>query len=184
MLTNNLSLRTSTLLYGLLLVGTGCATTSAPRGWLPSSGEVQEQAYGGWIEIDTQRGLQDGFFHGELIAVDTDTVYVLAVHTPHLSAVAIRDVREARMFRYSSGWGLLGGWTLLGILSTASHGVNLALSAPVWILVGTAAAVAQSYTPVLKYQGHSWEAFGAFSRFPQGLPPALARRDVAVVSKR
>lgn len=183
MLTNNLSLRTSTLLYGLLLVGTGCATTSAPRGWLPSLGEVQEQAYGGWIEIDTQRGPQS-IFRGELIAVDTDTVYVLAAHMPHLSAVAIRDVREARMFRYSSGSGLLGGWTLLGILSTASHGVNLALSAPVWILVGTAAAVAQSHTPVLKYQGHSWEAFGAFSRFPQGLPPALARRDVAVVSKR
>jgi len=181
MLTNNLSLRTSTLLYGLLLVGTGCATTSAPRGWLPSSGEVQEQAYGGWIEIYTQRGPQS-IFVGELIAVDTDTVYVLT--GPHLSAVAIRDVREARMFRYSSGSGLLGWWTLLGTLSTASHGAFLVLSAPVWILGGTVAAVAQSNTPVLKYQGHSWEAFRAFSRFPQGLPPALARRDVAVVSKR
>ena len=81
------------------------------------------------------------------------------------------DMGTRRFGRFN--W--LGLWTLLGTLSTGSHGFFLILSAPVWILTGTVAAVNQSRQPVLTYPRQGWAGWRAYARFPQGLPPGLAR---------
>ena len=60
-----------------------------------------------------------------------------------------------------------------GALSTASHGVGLIISFPVWILIGSISTATQSYTPIQKFPVKSWDELIKYARFPQGLPRVL-----------
>ena len=159
--------------WACLLMLTGCVTSSAPQGWLPSAAEAQEHAFGGWIELETTNDAD--VVEGELIAVQADTVFVL---NESLVAIAKSSVLEASLFGYASQWGRLGGWATFGTLSTASHGFFLVFSVPVWLFGGSAAAASQSRQPRLRFtrgaEG-SWALFSTYARFPLGLPASLSR---------
>jgi len=59
------------------------------------------------------------------------------------------------------------------VLATASHGLILILSAPVWIITSTVAAADASRVP--RIMSTSPTALNVFARFPQGLPPGINR---------
>ena len=66
------------LLFTLIYV-VGCGpTTTAPKEWLPSVSTAQHESYGGWVTVRYQTGVSESEVHGELIAVHTDQVLVLA----------------------------------------------------------------------------------------------------------
>lgn len=161
----------ATLLLGALLLA-GCATTSAPSGYLPAPPETQREARGGWIELEPNVRA-DSTLEGELIAVHSDTLYVLREAV--LETVARSDIRTARVAFYNAHPELLGLWTAGGILSTGTHGLGLILSAPAWLLAGSIAAISQSYHPFVTYPDRRWEALRPYARFPQGLPASLDR---------
>lgn len=149
----------------------GCATANAPPGWLPSPTEVRNTAYGAWIELSLVSGEK---IRGEFIAVSDDTLYVLPAS--RLVAVPAEQVSIMKLSVYDSDVEGLAAWTVLGFLSTASHGFYLSITAPIWLIVGTVSSVNESRAPHKTYDSNV--ALGdlkIFTRFPQGLPTALDR---------
>lgn len=162
----------------LLLAGVadGCATNTAPRNFLPAPAASQRTAYGGWIEVTRGDARHPERSAGELLAIQHDSVYLLSGRGPEVYAQS--DVTSAKLTAYDSESGLLATWTLIGTLSTISHGWLLVLSAPVWIIAGSVTTAHQSHQPEFLFPTAAWEDLRAYARFPQGLPPGL---DLATV---
>jgi len=161
------------VLVAITLLFPGCASTLAPGGWLPDAEQSTREANGGWIVAKVGLSGSSREVCGELIAIQHDSVFVLA--KAGLEAIPAEHIRAARIARFNSHWGELGAWWVLGTLSTASHGFVRILSAPVWILGGTLSAMAASYAPIVRYPDRSWSELSIFARFPPGLPPGLDR---------
>ena len=162
---------TKLLAIGIIVVAlllAGCVGTGAPRGWLSTAAEAQKESKGAWIKIEYFSGASKSVVRGEFIAVNTETVYVDTL--TGLVAISLSDIKKARLATYDSRHGNLAVWTLLGTLSTASHGVGLLLSAPVWIIGGSIAAAAQSHKPIESFPDSDWNELKKFARFPHGLP--------------
>jgi hypothetical protein len=68
---------------------------------------------------------------------------------------------------------MIGGWTVVGILSSASHGYYGLISAPIWLLCGLLNTAAESKSGFLLFPGSSWREMAKFARFPQGIPKDL-----------
>jgi len=163
----------------LLLAGVflgGCAHSSAPEGFLLTAENEQEDAFGGWIELEIYSS-SERVLEGELIAVDGDSLFVL--EKPRgwkLVALHGTDVREATLRGYDPQTGKYSKWTLLGTLSTASHGFGLMLlTAPVWIIGGSTATAAQSHIADFEYRDGDVVDMRKFARFPAGMPEGLKR---------
>jgi hypothetical protein len=158
----------------LVLFALGCASTTAPLKWLSPPRETQRLAYGGWISANYTADRKKSEAHGELLAIHTDSLFVLAAN--NLIAIPLKKITKAKLTAYDANTGPLTAWSVLGTLSTASHGFGLIISAPVWIISGTAATSAQSYAPQLSFPKKSWGEFRKYARFPNGLPPNIDRR--------
>lgn len=159
----------------LVLLG-ACATNSAPTGFLPPPREAGSAGYGGWIEVTYRSEGQGRRVAGELIAVDGDSIWVLG--PAERLAVGAGSVLEARVTGYASGAGDVMGYTLLGVLSTASNGLLSIFTAPLWLIVGSAAAEAQSRVPLASVPPMTWSQLALFARFPQGLPSGIGLADL------
>ncbi len=168
--------RMSTLVVLCLLAATavGCASNTAPRGWLPSPEEAERESYGGWISVRCVESTDDCVeTHGELIAVDGDSVFVLKSST--LRAIPWTSVSEATLTGYNAGTENLVVWGTLGTALTVSHGYFLAASLPIWLITSITSAAAHSHHPERKYpRDNPWQ-LREFARFPQGLPEGVPR---------
>jgi hypothetical protein len=160
------------LMLGSLMCS--CASLHAPPGWLPPARSDQVDSFGGWIQLRTTSAAGSVDLSGELIALDADSLFVLS--SAELRAVALNEIARADVIWYDSEARLAGLWTVLGTLSTPSHGVGLIISAPVWIVIGGLATSAQSWQGRVKWPDKDWETIRAYCRFPQGLPPGIDRR--------
>jgi hypothetical protein len=153
----------------------GCASTSAPRGFLPNLDAMGQNVHGGWAECT----LMGGVAAGELLAVDADSVWLLS--GGRLRVVPMHRVSSMFVTGYNADYGAMAIWTVLGTASTLSHGLVLVLSAPVWLIVGTISTVSYSYIsresvtrreldePVAA--ARAIDRLRIYARFPQGLPP-------------
>jgi hypothetical protein len=151
-----------------------CAGNSAPVGFLVSPRQEQTDAYGGWIELTLNRDSagKPQRVHGELIAVTADSVWVL-MQTAGL-VVPTAAVTRGKLTAYQEPSGTATGWTALGVLSTASNGLLLILTAPLWIITGTASASSASHEPERFAPPFAWADLATFARFPQGMPAGSA----------
>ena len=151
---------------GLMLCG--CAGNTAPPGFLDPPVVAQASGYGGWMQLKLANGTRAD---GELIAVSADSVWLLGA-TP--VAVPVTAVKEGKLTTVDAEVGKVAGATGLGVLSTASNGLLLIFTAPLWIIVGTAAGSSQSYTPQRRVPPLRWAELNAFARFPQGMPSGVS----------
>ena len=151
----------------------GCAKSTAPRGWLPRPVVAQKTAHGGWISISMTGDPRNANHEGELIAIQSDSVFIL--ERGAWLGLPVAQVSKATLTGYDPNTAPLELWTLGGTLSTASHGVGLVLSAPIWILVGSLTTSAQSRNPRMIVTPATWQKARAYARFPQGLPASLDR---------
>jgi hypothetical protein len=152
----------------------GCASAHAPLAYQQTPAQAESTAYGGWISLEGGEEHPRVLARGELIAVQDDSVFVLG--DSGCVVVRVSDVKRGRFEAYHPATGGMVAWTLLGTLSTASHGAVAVISAPVWILVGsitTGYASRSGTRPVSPQQNASWKEIAAYSRFPEGLPPEL-----------
>lgn len=157
----------------------GCATTTAPSGFLSPPSETQSGVYGGWMAADYAVGKDKREARGELIAVQVDSVFILM--EDGLTAIPKATISKAKLSVYDSEAKLLGLWTGVGALSTLSHGAGLILSAPSWIIIGSIATASQSHAPHIvssTFEEKLWEEIRKYARFPQGLPPGLDPRSL------
>jgi hypothetical protein len=159
-----------TAVAGLLAAAAGCYHSSAPPGWLPSPVQAQREAFGSWIRVQGRPNTEP-LAHGELIAVDTDSVHVLA--DGRLVSLARAMLCCAEVTTYRMDLSELQVWSVLGLVSTASHGFVLILTAPMWIIAGTAATANASYAP--RIVSTDPVVLQPFARFPQGIPAGLDR---------
>ena len=148
-----------------------CASTTAPRHWLPTADKAQQEAYGAWITVEYNTSSSERIAEGEFIAVSRNSVFVLT--SEKLVVIPQNQIKQGRLVTYDSKYGVLGIWTLLGVLSTPSHGVGLIISAPVWIVLGSVITSGQSYEPIETIPVKSWDELRKFARFPQGIPKEL-----------
>ncbi len=161
------------LSFSLLL---GCAASHAPRGWLSNPAALPAESYGGWLKMNyATAAKKKATLAGELLAVSADSVFLLE-KTFH--AIALSDIKSARLEIYNSHSGDMGGLVFLGTLSTISNGVLLIVTAPLWILGGLGSTAARSHEPMIYFPKHDWSRLAAFARFPQGLPSGLDRRQI------
>ncbi len=180
----------------------GCASNSAPPGFLLAPAEAQKTAWGGWITVEMRPRTspavtapvpeagedpmpvnywnarwdarwKKGICEGELIAIGDDSVYVQTGRG--LAAAGLADVANARLTGYDAETGRLSSWAALGTLSTASHGFFALISLPIWVIAGSAISASQSHKPVVDAPDRSWADMRQYARFPQGLPPGLER---------
>jgi len=152
----------------------GCTLNAAPPGWLPTTKETA--AYGGWIRLETAdaRAAPVG---GELLALDSDSVWVTTRDVT--VALPIAGIKKGTLTAYDPEAGKLGTWTLLGAVSTASHGVISIISLPVWVLGGSLATHAQASSARRSHPRLEWKELAMYARFPQGPPPGLDLRALA-----
>jgi hypothetical protein len=150
-----------------------CASTTAPQNWLPNAAETQIQGFGSWISLTIDGDTLKTTLDGELIAIEQHTVLVLTCDS--LFAVNQEEISAAKLTSYYSGASLLALWTVLGVLSTPSHGWFMGLTVPLWVITGSVSSAGQSYAPQKKYPKLSWYELRQYARFPQGLPPEVDR---------
>ena len=143
-----------------------CAVTHVPPGWLPDPDDAATSVYGGWVEIRTR----EARFSGELVAITGDTVFVAGTS---LHAVCSTDILSARLVTYDAKD--LGGYVLLGTVSTISNGWFLVLTAPMWLIGGSIAASCRTYEPIMDFPAEPLMHFVPYARYPQGLPPDIDR---------
>ena len=65
------------LLALIYVIGCGGATTTAPKGWLPSLSTAQHESYGGWVTVKSHTRDSESEAHGELIAIDPSQIFIL-----------------------------------------------------------------------------------------------------------
>jgi hypothetical protein len=169
----------------LLLAGTACFYTTAPKGWLPTAAEAQRDAYGGWIMVEYKAGVQRRTVQGELIAATQDSVHVLTADS--IVALPTPIVISGTLTAYDAKVRTLQLWTVLGAVSTLSHGAGLILSAPVWLIAGVSATAAASKAP--RVESTKPGDIRAYARFPQGIPPgldprSLRQKDIRALARR
>ncbi|MDH3208297.1 MAG: hypothetical protein OEO79_16975 [Gemmatimonadota bacterium] len=150
---------------------TACATTTAPRGFLPDVAEAQTSAYGSWIDVLYEDQAGNVRVRGELIAMTPDSMWVLGGDEGW--AIATSAIRGGQLAAYDSGGRDAGVLTALGTVSTISNGAFLIFTAPMWLIVGSSAAAAQSRVPLSDLTESGWSEISSFARFPQGMPPGM-----------
>jgi len=169
----------------LALVLAGCVANPAPRGWLQPARAEAAAAFGAWVVVN------QGAVTGELIAVAAESLHVMS-EQGGLVAVPRDSIRILRVAGYASESGQLATWTMLGTLGTVSNGWWAAISAPVWILVGSLATGGQSHAPIDDYRARQgsrmvdrdWDTLRPLARFPQGWPEGITPGDLRPRSKR
>jgi len=153
-----------------LLIGTpACAHYPVNRSLgyqgTPMTVQVEDvPAKGFHVDVSAKQG----DVSGELLAVSPEQVYVLTARG--MRAVPTAEVHDVSIRLYDSGWGWLAGWTALGTVSTASHGVFLVFSAPLWLVVGISATANASSRSSIPIRGPGLPGLWQFARFPAGLP--------------
>jgi hypothetical protein len=156
----------SPALYAALLFASliSCASVQAPKGWLPDPGQVPSSVFGGWMQVKTDA---NEYHFGELLAVGSDTVFIL---NDSLIAVAKGDIKSARLVAYQSNADGVGALAFPGTLMTLTNGIFLIFTAPMWWIGVTSAGIDRSFDPIVDFPRKQWEQFIPFARFPQGLP--------------
>ncbi len=157
----------------------GCAPRAhrVPENWLPTADQAGADAFGAWVRVEAWEDAR-GAVEGELIAVGSDSIYVIAA--VGLDAIPADKIGRVVLITHDSNTESMVGWATLGTISTLSHGVFLVVSAPLWIVAGTIAAYEankagkQEHTP-----NDAWpevaQALRPFARFPAGLPQEIDR---------
>ncbi len=158
-----------------LLLLAGCAGSIAPKHWLPEATEVPQDGYGSWASVTLSIG-PDEFSEGELIAATSDSLFILGYEK--LEAYGFNEVAKVHLQSYEANYSGLAAWTVVGSLSTISHGVILLISAPVWIISGTIATSSQSHVPHKTVMTGGWKQLQPYCRFPGGMPPSIDRAEI------
>lgn len=155
----------------IVLVSSGCASTSTPDGWLPRAEEAAQDGYGAWIEIQAEDRSRPAVM-GELIAVEDSMLTVLDLRG-EVVTVPAAGIRKARVVTFQSQHKKYGGWTVLGSIASISNGFFLVFTLPTWLAVGSEAARLESASPLVDVPRQPWEALRPHARFPQGLPSGV-----------
>ena len=164
---------------GLIIFLVGCATSYAPDNWLPNTNQIQIEAYGGWITLylknDSTNHYNPEATRGEMISTDSNSVYLFTTSGELVEvdkatiALVILEIDEKNTGTYTA-------ITVIGALSTISHGYYSAITLPAWLIIGVSTASGESMRDRYEKENpdeECWNEIQKFARFPQGIPTGL-----------
>ena len=156
----------------------GCSAADLPSR-LPSAQVAMHATTGSQIVVYGNAGEDSTMrWAGELIAVEKETLFVLAESV--LVSMPLSEVGVAKLFvtDVPVSTGMANLWVATGVLSSASLGYGAIFAAPAWLLFGSIFASAYSSSMNagdLRFPEEPWVRISPFARFPQGLPVTLDR---------
>jgi hypothetical protein len=127
-------------------------------------------SHGGWIRIEGTAPAE-----GELIAVDQTAFHVLT--RSGFQSVARASVERITLTGYGNRARTLALWSVLGGVSTFSHGFYLLFTAPTWTTGGIVASLNEKHATIW----HDEDVAVRFARFPQGLPAGFDPETLGVL---
>ena len=147
----------------LVIFAVGCTTPQ----YLPQSREVDVNQQGSYIKITPIQGAN---VKGELLAVDTATLIVLADTNEQkivkfVPLIKVKDftLRYARSKKY---W-----WTILAYTALcATHGFWAVITAPLNLIITTAISLTSANDFTYSMNDISYDQLRMFARFPGGIP--------------
>jgi hypothetical protein len=184
-------IKTILLLTGLILFLSGCSTVRIPSNYRYSVRQVKREITGSWIHIKLKLRAntdQETELSGELIAIQSDTIYVI---TPQgFKGVQISKIDEADLHMFMNQPGLYAAVTGLLYLPDLIASVVfdmpgfLILGVP-WIITGSIVTFSEgsNHSNVLNYPTFcTLEELRKFSRFPQGMPPDIDKTRIHLLT--
>jgi hypothetical protein len=184
-------IKTILILTGLFLFLSGCSTVKIPSKYRYSAQQVKREITGSWIHIKLNLAAytdQETELSGELIAIQSDTVYVI---TPHgFKGVQIAKIDEADLYMFMNQPGLIAAVTGLLYLPDLIASVVfdmpgfLILGVP-WIITGSIITIAEgsNHSNILNFPSFcSLEELNKFARFPQGMPPDIDKTRIHLLT--
>lgn len=170
----------------------GCSVSRIPVNYSYNPRELKSVITGSWTEIrlysmDITRNEPD--ISGELIAIQSDTVFILdglGLHGIHKS-----ELKEAVVHMYYNQGRKFA--TITGLLYIPDiiaaifiEPAFLLLGAP-WVVIGSAISIVEggNHSNLLIYPNSiRFEELKKFSRFPQGMPPGIDKTRLHLLSGR
>ena len=160
--------------------------TAAPGVAAPAAGQQRpdDAARGSWVTVRRVPSSRSAL-EGELLAINADSVWILA---DRIRAVPSNAVMELRIRRHRLGpghgvaWSIVGGLITGGALTAACASVaddcgSVFLSVGLaWLVVGAISATSLWETSVVIRGPIPSDDLRRYARFPQGLPPVLQDR--------
>jgi hypothetical protein len=180
-----------TLIFCLVIIA-GCSASRVPSYYLHGPVAAKKMVTGNWIEIITYTSdsvRSSNKFSGELIAVNSDTVFIM---TPErLCAIKKSKIETATLFIFrnlgtpfatATGIGLLPD--LIGVITVADYASEfLRLGLP-WLIYGSVFSIFEGFSKesVLVFpERNSLEDFIRFARFPMGIPREVNRNELHLI---
>jgi hypothetical protein len=155
-------------------VAAGCASDPIPQSQRPTAEEAITSGFGSFVYVVDSSGQPHA---GELIDVLPDRLSIFNGHWIEMLPRARVSNAMVLVHRTHEGYYVL--WTVLGTLSTVTHGVFLIISVPIWVSTGIATAISEQRRARLEYPDPArWEDLRPYARFPQGLPPGITGNEL------
>ncbi|MCU0472252.1 MAG: hypothetical protein MUC93_02645 [Bacteroidales bacterium] len=180
------------LLISLVLLP-GCQETMIPTGYLPGPNKVYKGITGSWIILSVIGDTITGFkaeLSGELIAVQSDSLYVLT--EAGLQVLNKKNINSAVLYLFAPQ-GAVGPFislmlfipNIIGAISSPEFaGSFLGIGIPLLVTGITEGIIETGGNSKLKYPGrYLLEDFVKYARYPQGFPPALNREQFHIVNR-
>lgn len=149
----------------IMLIALMISSCTTPK-YLPSSDNIAVNEFGSYIKIIR---IADKNIRGELIAIDSNNIFVLEIKTKNCMSVPLREVdyfslKYAKPKDYS--WTIpvytFGSFLIHGLLGLYIAPVNLVVT----IILNVSGENAFKYSD----KNMSYDKLKMFARFPQGVP--------------
>jgi hypothetical protein len=178
------------LLSGFILFLAGCSASKIPVSYRYTPRQLKKDVTGNWTEI--RLNLKDitgseSVLSGELIAIQSDTIYVLTEHG--LKGIHTSEMKETILYMFmDQSWkfavitGLLYLPDILAAMINSEAGF-LVLGIP-WILTGTIetmAAGSNNQNLLIYPYKNQLTDLKKFARFPQGMPPGINKSKLHLI---
>jgi hypothetical protein len=185
-------IKTILLLSGLIFFLSECSTVKIPANYRYSAQQLKREITGSWIHIkldskavgDTEKELS-----GELIAIQSDTIYVITLYG--FTGVHVSTVNEAVLYMFMNQPGMYATFT--GLLYLPDIVAALVIGTPgflllgiPWVVTGGIVTIAEgsNHSNILKYPDFcTLGELKKFARFPQGMPPGIDKARIHLITK-
>jgi hypothetical protein len=152
-----------------------CTGNTAPPGFLPAPEMAGRSVRGGWIQLEVRSGPGLLRFHGELLAISPESLWIRVLPDSGY-VIGKAAVSSGKITWYDAPTNRVVGNTALGVLSSITNGWLLIVTAPAWVLTGTFSRygdlrAAERDLPA-DFDRREVD-LSAVARFPQGIPRGM-----------
>jgi hypothetical protein len=185
-------IKTIILLAGLLFLLSECSTVRIPAHYRYTAHQLKREITGSWINIKLKPvvpEVQEKELSGELIAIQSDTMYIITAQG--LKDVRVSDIAEAVLYMYMNQPGMYASVTgllylpdIIAALVIGTPGFLL-LGIP-WVVTGGIVTIAEgsNHTNILNYPDFcKLGELKKFARFPQGMPTDIDKTRIHLVKR-